>query len=236
MTSQFWIGGGHCWESWGIPRPGVHVLFWWPCPHGRRLTTGQSRGGDRPLLSSQSTSAGQLQPLWHGPGGSVISTPLPSSEWKKWIAVNIERARLFVCFLWGPVAPGRSLRGNRSTWLSAGGSQVAAILPPCTTPLAPPPMFPKQCPPRLSSRQIFGKQRHCRLQGWNCLSVRTFKPHLPQTLGPITTPFLSMDFIFKTLNLGLGNDVSLNHFWGCHTRINHVNSKQSSHITAFLDG
>ena len=134
MTSQFWIGGGHCWESWGIPRPGVHVLFWWPCPHGRRLTTGQSRGGDRPLLSSQSTSAGQLQPLWHGPGGWVLSTPLPSSEWKKWIAVNIERARLFVCFLWGPVAPGRSLRGNRSTWLSAGGSQVAAILPPCTTP------------------------------------------------------------------------------------------------------
>ena len=164
MTSQFWIGGGHCWESWGIPRPGVHVLFWWPCPHGRRLTTGQSRGGDRPLLSSQSISAGQLQPLWHGPGGQSFQPLCLALSEKKWIAVNIERARLFVCFLWGPVAPGRSLRGNRSTWLSAGGSQVAAILPPCTTPLAPPPMFPKQCPPRLSSRQIFGKRCHCRLQ------------------------------------------------------------------------
>ena len=137
MTSQFWIGGGHCWESWGIPRPGVHVLFWWPCPHGRRLTTGQSRGGDRPLLSSQSTSAGQLQPLWHGPGGSVLSTPLPSSEWKK---VNCGKYRTcsFVCvFSLRPRGTGaqsarQSIDLTFRRWLAGGRHPATLHNPPCT--------------------------------------------------------------------------------------------------------
>ena len=178
---------------------------------------------------------GSFNPCDMGVGGSVLSTPLPSSEWKK---VNCGKYRTcsFVCvFSLRPRGTGaqsarQSIDLTFRRWLAGGRHPATLHNPP------PPPMFPKQCPPRLSSRQIFGKGRHCRLQRWNCLSVRTFKPHLPQTPEPITTPFLSMDFIFKTSNLGLDNDVSSNHFWGCHTWINNVNSKPSSHVRAFLDG
>ena len=98
MTSWNWGLADIVEKAASIPRPGVHVLFW--CP--RRMA--ESRADNRPvtwwwwwtlILPVQLVSCNR------GDMG-VGRLCQAHKQLEMWPAVNIECARLFVCFLWGP--------------------------------------------------------------------------------------------------------------------------------------